>query len=72
MDRALSNFVDLAIQGRGDSASEMAQAARELAAAVMNFVPYCLPVYRDGLRGFVNLAAQSPCTARDLVFGEGK
>lgn len=70
MSRALSHFLDLALRGRGRGCSGGCVAARNLATGVAHWLPCLDSLARDGLREFINLASNSPGTARDLLKGE--
>jgi hypothetical protein len=69
MDRALSHFLDLASRGLRVGRSSGELAAWRLAKAVVDSVPRLDGLARDGLRQFINLASNSPGTARDLLQG---
>lgn len=70
MDRALSHFLDLALKGKYRGCSGGCKRARTIARAVVDCVPGLDGQARDGLRVFIDLAANSPGSARDLLHGD--
>jgi hypothetical protein len=72
MSHALAHFLNLAHNGRRRGCSSGSAAACRLAALVAKYVPRLDAEARDGLRQFINLAAEAPTTAADLLTGDAR